>query len=160
MTSQHTGRFERRQGGFTLIELIACIVIMGILAAVTAPRFVNMQTFTQRGYADDIASSLRYARRIAVASGCKVRVTIDGAGYSAWQQATHAACNGAGAWTTQVLRPDGTPLDGTAPNDVNIAPASVVEFWSSGAAATGSAAITVGTHTVSIDGATGRVSVQ
>jgi MSHA pilin protein MshC len=148
------------QGGFTVIELIACIVIMGILAAVTAPRFVNMQTFTQRGYADDIASSLRYARRIAVASGCKVRVTIDATGYSAWQQATHAACNGAGAWTTPVFRPDGTRLDGATPSNVTIASPIAIEFWSSGVAATGSAAITVGTHTVSIDGATGRVSVQ
>jgi MSHA pilin protein MshC len=148
------------QGGFTVIELIACVVIMGILAAITAPRFVNMQTFTQRGYADDIASSLRYARRIAVASGCKVRVTIDAAGYSAWQQATLATCNGAGSWTTPVLRPDGTRLDGATPNDVTIASATAIEFGSRGAATTGSATITVGTRTVSIDGATGRVSVQ
>ncbi|PTP27184.1 prepilin-type N-terminal cleavage/methylation domain-containing protein [Vibrio splendidus] len=34
----------KKQGGFTLIELVVVIVILGILAVTAAPRFLNLQT--------------------------------------------------------------------------------------------------------------------
>ena len=33
----------KRQGGFTLIEMVVVIVILGILAVTAAPRFLNLQ---------------------------------------------------------------------------------------------------------------------
>jgi prepilin-type N-terminal cleavage/methylation domain-containing protein len=45
--------------GFTLIELILVIAILGILAAAVAPQFVDIQANAQQAQADGMAGAIR-----------------------------------------------------------------------------------------------------
>lgn len=61
---------------FTIIELSMVAAILGILAVAAYAKFANVTTFTSRFFFDDVRSSLRYAQKYAVGTGCRVQVSV------------------------------------------------------------------------------------
>jgi prepilin-type N-terminal cleavage/methylation domain-containing protein len=139
--------------GFTLIELIASITIIAILAAVTLPSMPAVQPYAERGYADGMAASLRQARAVAIASDCAVQFTITAAGYSALQRGVSLTvpnhCATAGGWNTPVLRGNGDALNELQPAGVTLAANHVLVFATDGSVG-GAADINLGPHLISV----------
>ncbi|MBN2644958.1 MAG: prepilin-type N-terminal cleavage/methylation domain-containing protein [Desulfuromonadaceae bacterium] len=75
-------RLASKQRGFTLVELVVVIVVLGILAAVAAPRFFDLDFYKQRAFHSELVSALRYAHKKAVACGAEVRVVIGSGGFA------------------------------------------------------------------------------
>lgn len=68
--------------GFTLIELVMVMVLVGILAIAVIPRFADKSVFETRGFFDQSVAMLRYAQKVAIAQRTTVFVNVDAASSS------------------------------------------------------------------------------
>ena len=80
---------HQKQQGFTLIELIIVIVILGILAVTVAPKFLNLSTDARIATLESLEGSMRSASnlvnlkaRIEDKTDCLTNPTIEAGGES------------------------------------------------------------------------------
>jgi len=102
------------QKGFTIVELIAVIMIIGILAAVAGPKFIGNDAFAARGAYGTLLSSLRLAQKTAIAQ----RKTV----YANLNTTSRVVCIGYdAACTSAVIDPaTNAAYSKTLPNTVNL----------------------------------------
>jgi len=103
---------KKLQTGFTLIEIVMVIVIIGILAAVAIPRFVDLKSDAYRATAQGFAGALNSANSINVV-GCAAKAGVVTANVCS----TVAACSAIGA----LINPNVTFVIGAVPNPTIVA---------------------------------------
>lgn len=95
--------------GFTLIELVMVIVLVGVLAVYAVPRMFSSNDLSARGFHDTTLAYLRYAQKTAIAQRRTVCVSFTG------NSVTLRIANNAGVFDCAGTNggalngPDGTP---------------------------------------------------
>lgn len=85
--------WRHRTCGFTMVELIAVIMIAGILVAFAVPRFIQSETFDARSFTDQNLNMMRYAQKLAIAQNRPVFVLLNsGSGTGSIALCFNAAC--------------------------------------------------------------------
>jgi len=77
--------------GFSLVELVTVIVLLGILGVVALGRLGNQDAFAARGFFDDTVSAVRFAQKLAISSGCDIRVITTASSYQLRQSSACVA---------------------------------------------------------------------
>ncbi len=62
--------------GFTLIELMIALVLMGVLSALAMPRLLDRNALAERAAADELRGLIRSARQIAMAQEREVCLLV------------------------------------------------------------------------------------
>lgn len=102
---------QLNQRGFTLIELILVIVLLGVLAVFAVPRMFDSNDFNARGFHDETLGLLRYAQKTAIAQRRTVCVSLNATGVSSYIFATNPASGNCSS--APLLKPPSTAHGGS-----------------------------------------------
>ena len=135
------------RAGFTLVELVVILIVLGILSAFIIPRFANVSTFSVREFDDRALAVLRYGQKMAIAQNTSVYVRLTGSsialcydancnagvpapgGSNSRSTATLAACGNSSSWDCEAV-PSGVSFTAVNAGGTSLIGGSATFFFS------------------------------
>ncbi len=115
---------NHHNSGFSLIEVVTVLILLGILGVVALGRFTGTDTFAARGFFDDTVGAVQFAQKLAISSGCDVRVITTATSYQLRQSSSCDADNFSASVDNPVNR--GTPYQNVnAPSGFTLTTGSI-----------------------------------
>ena len=130
------GRMFYGGRGFTLIEMIMVILLLGIVAVVVVPRMPSVTGFEEMGFFDELVGAARYGQKLAIATNCKVELEVTATSYALSMPDTVANCFASSpTFSTDVPHHSASGQYGnTTPSGVTISNPATIVFDASGGA--------------------------
>lgn len=72
----------QKTAGFTLIELIMVMIIVGVVASFAATRLFSSKPFEDRGFFDTTQAAVRYAQKLAISSSCDTQIQFNASSFT------------------------------------------------------------------------------
>jgi MSHA pilin protein MshC len=142
-----------RQRGFTMVELVAVLLMAGVLAAVALPKMTDVFSVRNETAHDEVVAALRYAAQTAQSHRRLVCADVSSSGL-ALRIATNRS---ASSCDTALLGPDGSSTFTTNPGNATftLSPAGTIYFQPNGRATSDGAGATASSRSLAISNATG-----
>jgi len=143
-------KFSKRQRGFSLPELIAVLLLVGILSAVAIPKLQGALSFRDDGWRDQIVAALHYAHKIAISHRRLVCASVAADSVTL----SIASANPAAACGTALAGVDGQALaaNGQGAAAAVISPDGPLYFQPSGRVTTDGSGSNATTRTITVAG--------
>lgn len=103
--------------GFTIVELVVTIIILGVIASVAGPKFFGTSSYEAMGFSQTLSTSLGYAQKLAMNTGCNTRVAIASGSMMLYQGST--TCTDA-TLTKSVVRVTGGDFTESVPGGLSV----------------------------------------
>ncbi len=152
---------RHRESGFTLLELVVVLVILGVLAVIVLPRLTE-GSFRSAAFAEQVSAAFRYAQRLAVATGCEIEVQVNSGSndYAVRRRAdgSDTSCGTTGAFTLGITSPaGGGAFAATATGGVTVSQGLTLRFNAQGLPTPNGGTVIVGGRSIVIEADTGHV---
>lgn len=127
-----------RSGGFTLVELVITIILIGILSAVVMTNISAKAQHSVTTQADEFRRNLSHLQLLAISQGVRLRLTTASTGY------TVVVCTTSACTATNALADPATGQNFSVPltDGVTFSSASTLDFDSLGRPQSGGSLIT------------------